>query len=140
MEHQWLDITQLVWLAGMAQVVLSICSLAIPKVLNWRSELNKVQLLIKQMFWVYAAYILVINLCLGLISLFACNELTDGSALAKAFTGFIAVYWISRVAIQFLYFDRNGFPKGAWYTLGEVLLVGIFIALSMIYSFAFYYN
>ena len=135
-----IDINALIKFAGLAQVVLVIGSLAIPGILKWRVELSKVQMLIKQMFWTYAAYILVINLCFGLLSVFACRELRNGSVLAMLVTGFIAVYWISRVLIQFLYFDRTNFPSGGWNKFAEVLLVTLFIFLSVVYSQAFYIN
>jgi len=134
------NIQQLIFIAGLAQIILVIGSLAIPKVLNWRPELAKVQPLIKQMFWTYAAYILVINLCFGLLSVFDFTELINGSELATLITGFIAVYWLSRVLIQFFYFDRANFPAGKWNKVAEVLLVSLFVFLSVVYSRAFYIN
>jgi hypothetical protein len=133
-------IQQLILLAGLAQIGLVSGSLAIPKILNWRGELAKVNLLIKQMFWVYAAYIVVINLCFGLISVFAYRDLTDGSKLAVLINGFIAVYWISRVFVQFLYFDRASFPTGIWPKIGETVLIMLFIFLSVVYSYTCYLN
>ena len=127
-------------IAGIAQLVLVTGSFAIPRVLNWHNELAKIQPLIKQMFWTYAAYILVINLCFGLLSLFDYKELLNGSTLALLITGFIAVYWISRILIQFFYFDRTNFPAGKWNRLAEFLLVVLFIFLSMVYSLACYSN
>jgi hypothetical protein len=127
-------------LAGIGQIMLIIGSLAIPKILHWQQELNKVRPLIKQMFWTYAAYILVINLCFGLVSLFAYRDLTNGSTLAVLINGFIAVYWISRVLIQFFYFDRSDFPDGKLHKLGEAVLVLLFIGLSIVYGYAFYSN
>src|SRR5258708_39109200 len=99
MEPFKISIQDLVRLAGVGQIALVIGSIAIPKMLKWRQELSKVQPLIKQMFWTYAAYILVINLCFGLVSIFDFRELTNGSRLALLSTGFIAVYWISRILI-----------------------------------------
>jgi hypothetical protein len=127
-------------LAGIAQIALVIGSFVIPVVLNRKNELAKVQLLIKQMFWTYAAYILVINLCFGLLSVFAANELLNGSLLSLLICGFIAVYWISRVLRQYLYSDRVSFPQGKLNTTGEAALVGLFIYLSIVYSLAFYFN
>ncbi|SEO85744.1 hypothetical protein SAMN05192574_114107 [Mucilaginibacter gossypiicola] len=92
------------------------------------------------MFWTYAAYILVVNLCFGLVSVFCYWELTNGSRLAMLLTAFIAVYWISRVLIQFFYFDREAFPNGLWHKLGEVVLVTLFVFLSIVYSWAAYIN
>ena len=135
-----MNIQLLIRLAGLAQIALVIGSLAVPRILNWRVELAKVQILIKQMFWNYAAYILVINLCFGLVSVFCYRELTDGSKLAMLLTGFIAVYWISRVLVQFFYFDRAGFPTGTWHKVGEAVLVSLFVFLSVVYSWAAYVN
>src|ERR1700712_2557969 len=109
--------------AGLAQIALAVGSLAIPRILKWKVELSKVHPLIKQMFWVYAAYIFVINICFGVVSVLAAPDLTDGSNLAAVLTGFIAVYWISRVLIQFFYFDRTNFPNGGWNRFGEAVLV-----------------
>jgi hypothetical protein len=127
-------------IAGLAQLTLVAGSFAIPRVLNWRNELVKVQPLIKQMFWTYAAYILVINLCLGLLSLRCYKELLNGSTLSLLVSGFIALYWISRVLIQFFYFDRTNFPAGKWNRLAELLLVVLFIFLSIVYTLACYCN
>ncbi|MES2274823.1 MAG: hypothetical protein V4592_02295 [Bacteroidota bacterium] len=125
-----------VFIAGLAQIALATGSLVIPKILNWKAELAKVQPLIKQMFWTYATYILVINLCFGLVSVFARVDLTNGSRLATLVTSFISVYWISRVLIQFLYFDRTYFPTGKWHRLREAVLVTLFVFLSIVYGYA----
>ena len=127
-------------IAGLAQILLVAGSFAIPRVLNWRNELAKVQSLIKQMFWTYAAYILVINLCFGLLSLLDYKELLNGSTLALLVNGFIALYWISRILIQFFYFDRTNFPAGKWNKLAEILLVALFVFLSITYSITCYIN
>ena len=129
-----------IYLAGLAQIALVGGSLLIPGILNWKTELAKVQMLIKQMFWTYAAYILIINLCFGLLSVFAHAELLNGSLISMLVCGFIATYWISRVLIQFFYFDKSSFPTGMWHRIAEVLLVILFVFLSTVYSMAFYYN
>jgi len=135
-----LNIQQLLFLAGLAQIALVIGGLAIPTILNWKQELAKTRPLIKQMFWTYAAYVVVINLCFGLVSALDYKELTNGTTLSALATGFIAVYWISRVLIQFFYFDRSDFPKGKWNAFGEMVLVTLFVFLSVVYSLAFYSN
>jgi hypothetical protein len=140
METPLPDIQTFIIFAGLAQIALVLGSLAIPKILNWKKELEKVQTLIKQMFWTYAAYILFINLSFGLLSVFAYKDLTNGSLLACAISGFIAIYWISRIVIQFFYFDRGSFPTGLANRLGEVILVALFLFLSIVYGMTFYYN
>lgn len=134
------DIQVLLFLAGVAQLILAAGSLAIPWVLGWKTELAKVQTLIRQMFWTYSAYIWVINVCFGLLSVLAWEELTDQSFLARIMTGFIALYWLSRVLIQFFYFDRSSFPAGLLNHIAEIVLTLLFICLSIVYILAFYFN
>ncbi len=126
--------------AGILQIVLSIGSIAIPRLLNWKTELNKLPVLLKQMFWVYAGYILVINFCFGLLSILAPGSLLDRSLLATVVCGFIAVYWGVRVLIQFIYFDRKSAPKGFIYFWGEVGLVILFIFFTVVYGYVAYLN
>lgn len=133
-------IQQIIFIAGLAQITLVAGSLFVPHLLKWKTSLSIVQPLIKQIFWTYAAYILCINLAFGLVSLFAAPELINGSKLAIFITGFIAVYWLSRVLIQFLYFNRSSFPKGWLYTCGEAVLVCLFVFLTVVYGLAFYHN
>ncbi len=53
---------------------------------------------------------------------------------------FIAISWGVRVGIQFLYFDRRDAPAGLQFQLAEWLLVGIFVALTLIYCYAVWIN
>ncbi len=130
----------LIFLSGIAHIVLSIASTIIPKVLEWNKSLNALPVLLKQMFWTYAAYILVINFSFGLLSVVGTKELLDHSFLAKCITLFIALYWFARVLIQFFYFDTTQAPKGFWYKLGEMALVLLFVLFTGIYFTAFLYN
>ena len=135
-----LTIQTFILLAGIAQIALALGSITIPQILNWKDKLAKTNTLIRQIFWVYACYILVINLSFGLLSVFNYKELASGSRFGTVITGFIALYWISRVLIQFLYFDRSNFPKGKWNQFGEIVLVSTFVFLSVTYAWAFTSN
>lgn len=130
----------LVLLAGAGQLMLCVCSIAIPRVMNWHGALADVRPLIRQMFWNYAVYILAINACFGVLSLIAPELLLDRSPLAACVTGFIAAYWIGRVAAQFLYFDRSDVPPGRHVRLAGMVLETAFVALSLTYLAALLLN
>ena len=135
-----LPLPTLVFLAGVGQIVLALASLAIPRVLGFAAETAKLRPLLRQMFWTYAGYILCTNLSFGLLSAFAPGWLLDGSPLAAAVTGFIAVYWGARVVIQFTWFDRSDAPPGAHVRLAEAGLVALFVYLVLVYGLAFAAN
>jgi hypothetical protein len=130
----------LIFLAGIAHMVLSIASTFIPKALEWHKSLNTLPVLLKQMFWAYAGYILIINFSFGLLSVLGTKELLDRSFLAQYITLFITIYWFARLLIQFFYFDTTQAPKGFWYKSGEIALILLFALFTGIYFTAFLYN
>ncbi len=127
-------------LAGIFQIALCFGSLLIPKMLNWKGELKNVSKIIAQIFWTYAGYILVINFSFGLISYFGAVELLAGNFLSKSICLFIFFYWLTRIGIQFFYFDTKSAPQGFIYKAGEVTLVALFIFLTVVYGWISYLN
>ncbi|MEK7413579.1 MAG: hypothetical protein AAB263_09735 [Planctomycetota bacterium] len=125
----------LILLAGIGQLALAIGSLALPRMLNWHDDTAKLRPLTRQVFWTYAAYIWATNVCFGLLSILAPDCLLDGTPLARAVSGFIAVYWGARVLIQFFYFDRSATPAGIFYKVAEIALVSLFLFLTAVYSY-----
>jgi len=125
-----------VFAAGLAQILLCMASLAIPRILHWREDLAQLRALTRHVFWTYAAYILGPNGAFGLVSSLAPQGLLDGTGLARAVAGFIAVYWGARLAVQFFYFDRRSGPQGSPFKLAEAVLVTLFIGLAAVYTAA----
>jgi hypothetical protein len=130
----------LLWGVGIAQIILVLVSLAIPRVLGWQEETQKLKPLTRQVFWTYAGYICASNLCFGLVSVFLPESLINGTLLAGAVTGFIALWWAARVVIQFTYFDRTDAPTGKQYVVAEVILVLLFLVLTLTYGAAAFAN
>src|SRR5688572_28425816 len=129
-------ITLLLILAGLGQLALAVGSLALPRILRWGDDTLKLRPLTRQVFWTYAAYVWVTNVCFGVLSTFAPGWLLDGSPLARVLAGYITVYWGARVVVQFFYFDRSAAPPGTFYKLAELALVALFIFLTAVYGAA----
>ena len=130
----------LLQISGIAHLCLAIGSLVIPKLLHWQHALEKVPVLIRQMFWTYAAYILGINIFFGVISIFLVSDLLSGSALAVSVCSLITLYWLARVIIQFTYFDKSDIPDHWIYKLGEWTLSLLFLFFTCFYGYAVYFN
>jgi hypothetical protein len=133
-------IEQLIFWCGIGHFALCAGSLLVPRVLQWQNHLKNLQPLLRQMFWTYAGYILATNFSFGLISTYANSELINGSLLAKGLTLFIGIYWLVRIAMQFLYFDKTDAPNGLVYTMGEIALVFSFALFTFTYLTAFLFN
>ena len=135
-----MSLESVVRLAGLGQLVLAAASTAIPYVLRWRTETASLRPLLRQLFWVYAGYILGFHVAFGLLSFLAPGWLLDGSGLAAAVSGFIATYWNVRLVLQFTYLDRSDAPQGRWFSAAEAALVSLFVFLSATYTGAFVTN
>lgn len=122
--------------AGAAQLVLALGSIAIPFLLKWKEEMQKVQPLIRSIFYTYSVYIFSVNIWFGVISMLMPDALCKGDALAGAVTVFAALYWLGRVAIQFVFGKAEGRPSGILFLIAEIGLWALFIALSLVYSLA----
>lgn len=130
----------LIKIAGYLQIALCFGSLAIPKLLNWKLELLHLSKINAQVFWTYAAYILFINLFFGLISVFGASAFLEKSFFSKSMSIFICLYWLSRILIQFLYFDTKSAPQGLIYKLGEIALIMLFVFFTVVYGWVSYIN
>jgi hypothetical protein len=128
----------LIILCGIGHIALGLGSLVIPQMLDWKSALSAVPTLIRQIFWTYAGCILSINIFFGIVSLLYPDELLSGSGLSKALLILITLYWLSRVVIQFVYFDKTGIPEKFIYKAGEIALVSLFVAFTLVYGYAAY--
>ncbi|HEY1381059.1 MAG TPA: hypothetical protein VGF55_29945 [Gemmataceae bacterium] len=121
-------------IAGAGQLALAAGSLAIPRILRWPEDTARLRPLTRQMFWVYAAYILSFHVAFGLLSALAPHWLLDGSPLAGAVAGFIAVYWGARLTLQFTVLDRRDAPAGRLIRAAEAALVSLFVGLTLTYA------
>jgi hypothetical protein len=129
------DLWQLaVRLAGFGQLALAVGSVAIPRILRWPADTAKLRPLTRQIFWVYAGYILSFHVAFGLLSALAPQWLLDGSPLAGAVAGFIAGYWGVRLTLQFTVLDRRAAPDGWMIRLAEAVLVSLFVGLTFTYA------
>lgn len=126
----------LIILGGLIQLAIAATSLAIPRLLDWRSDLASLQPLTRQVFWTYAGYTLGTNTAFAALSLAGAGWLVDGSPLAAAVTGFIALYWSARVAVQFLHYDRAATRARTLFRAAEVLYVSAFSYLGVVYGVA----
>lgn len=135
-----MSIETAVRLAGLGQLALAAASTAIPRLLQWRKETAALRPLLRQLFWIYAGYILCFHVAFGLLSALAPGWILDGSGLAAAVSGFIATYWGARLALQFTVLDRSDAPTGPWFRLAEAALVSLFVFLTATYAWAFLAN
>lgn len=90
-------------LAGAAQLGIAAVNFLLPALLDYRGNLAKVSPIIRQIFLVHAAYIVLVLTAFGTMSLWFANDLAGGSRLGTFLSGFLALFWLLRVVVQLCY-------------------------------------
>ena len=126
---------RLIFIAGVGQLAVLIASALVPFRLNWREELQCLSRLHRQMYWVYGGYIVLSIVALAALSILNSHELASGSALARGFCAYVAVFWVIRFGLQAV-FDVKDHVTTWWLKAGYFVLTLMFAALTVVYTWA----
>ena len=126
---------RLIFVAGVGQFAILIASAVVPFRMNWRTELQGISRLHRQMYWVYGGYIVLSIVAFAALSIFESRELASGSGLARGLCAYVAVFWGVRVALQAV-FDVRDHLTTWWLKAGYVVLTIMFAGLTAVYSLA----
>jgi hypothetical protein len=119
-----------IWAAGFAHAGIVAANVPLPGRLRVRERMAAVPRFIRQIFYVHWIYIVIVvglfaALCFG----FA-QELAGSTGLGRFLSGFIAAFWLLRIALQILYYDpevrKENRCLDLFYTSSLLLLVLVF--------------
>jgi hypothetical protein len=129
-----MSLATLIELGGVLHFGTLIASFCVPQVLDWQAELNKLDRLTRQLIWVHGAFIVLVILGFGVISLTLAPQLAAGTMLARGVCLFIALFWAARLAVQFFIFDARPFLTRRLWKLGYHGLTVVFLYQAVAYS------
>jgi len=126
----------LLFIGGALHFVILIASALTPRVLDWRANLAALHPFLRRLFWVYGAFIVLVIISFGTLTLFHADELASGASLARSICAVIAIFWLARLAVQFFVFDAKPFLTTTFLRFGYHGLTSLFAALVFIYGCA----
>ncbi len=97
------------------------------RVFDWYNDVKKLKPLNQEIAKTYGRYIQGLNFGFGLIALLFTKELQEGSALAVALTGLIALYWTGKVATQIAYYPMYQIPQKRIFKIGSYGMNTLFV-------------
>jgi hypothetical protein len=126
---------RLIWIAGAIHAGIVLANIPLPHRLRVRENLSNVPVFLRQIFYVHWLYIvLIVGLFSALCFAFA-RDLAGASALGRFLSAFIGGFWLLRIFLQTLYYDRElrraNRTLDALYLAALVVLVGIFGLVSV---------
>jgi hypothetical protein len=127
---------RLLFVGGILHFGILIASALVPRVLDWRSSLRKLDPLLRQLIWVHGLFIVLVIIAFGVLSVAFPHELANGSRLARAVCLFIALFWTCRLVVQFAILDARPYLRSTFLTIGYRGLTVVFSYLAIVYAWA----
>jgi hypothetical protein len=128
-------LARLIFMAGVGQLGVLVAAALVPFRLDWRKELQCLSRLHRQMYWVYGGYIVLSIIAFAALSIVNSRELASGSALARGFCVYVAVFWGIRMGLQAV-FDVKGHLSTWWLRAGYRVLTIMFAGFTAVYAWA----
>jgi hypothetical protein len=125
----------LITIAGCMQLSVLVGAALVPFRLNWRTDLQVLNRLQRQMYWVYAGFAVMSIIALGLISIINAHELAAGSRLARSLCIYIAIFWGVRLVLQ-TQLDAKPHLVAWWLTAGYYMLSVFFTFFTTVFAIA----
>jgi hypothetical protein len=129
-------LSTLLRLGGVMHFGILIASALVPQVLDWRSELRKLHTLTRQLVWVHGVFIVLTIVALGAIATINAPLLALGGLLARCVCGFVAIFWLARLSLQFALFDPKPFLTKPILKVGYHGLTLVFAYLALTFGWA----
>jgi hypothetical protein len=97
----------LIHIAGLVHLVLVAANFAIPRKLDYAASAARMSPIVRQVFWVHAAYIVFVLAGFAALCFAFPADLAGGSVLGRSLSAFIAVFWGARVVVHLAVYDRS---------------------------------
>ena len=110
------------------QIFIAVFNLFLPRVLKWHDDLNRLPLLIKEVFFVHSWFISAIAIIFATMTLKFGVEMFNGSNLACAWlAGMIGLFWLFRTILQVTHYSSShwkGIPSRTCVHITCILVYG----------------
>jgi hypothetical protein len=131
-----MDLAPYIAIGGILHFGILLASALTPKVLDWRNALGKLDRLSRQLVWVHGAFIVLVIVAFGVLSVSFAAELASGGPLARGMCAFIAFFWAARLAVQFFVFDAQPMLTTPLLRIGYHSLTVVFGYLTIVFTLA----
>ena len=121
---------RLLWIAGAIHAGIVLANAALPGRLRVRENLADLPVFLKQIFYVHWIYIVLVVGVFSVLCFRFARDLAGASPLGRFLSAFICGFWLLRIFLQCLYYDRGvrraNRVLDSLYILSLIALTGIF--------------
>ena len=128
-----LSLSAWIQVAGAVQLAIGLANLPLASRLQYRKNLAGASEIVRQVFYVHAAYIVLVVLGFAALSLLFPTELVSGRPLGRFLSTFLAIFWLLRVPIQLFYYPVEIRRQNR---LADVIFTVAFVFLALVFGLA----
>ena len=123
--------------AAAAQLFVALLNLKLVRIMGWSADLAKVQLLVREVFYIHAWFISLTLAIFGVVTWRFASEMAAGAnpALAWLAAG-IGIFWGVRTAMQVFYYSSSHWRGNPGRTAIHVTLLLLYGGMAAAYLFA----
>ena len=123
----------IIW-AGAGQLLLIPANIALPIVMGWRTQLARVDPLLRDIVYIHHVFIAVTVLLFGVISVcFARDLAAPEHPLTRVLAGGIGFFWLLRLLLQWVGYDRAHWRGRPGRSVAQYLLSMLFAGWAAAY-------
>jgi len=93
--------------AAIGQLAIAVINLQLVKLLGWQAELDRMSLLVREVFHVHKWFISIILVIFAVLTLRFPGDLAGGSELGRWLAGCIGAFWGIRTWMQWGFYDAS---------------------------------
>src|SRR5207237_9854302 len=105
-----------------------------PRILQWRRNLAALHPLLRKLFWVYGAFIVMVIIAFATLTFLHADAMAAREPVARSLCIFIAIFWAARLFVQLAIFDPRPFLTNWSYQLGYHALSVFFAFLVFVFG------
>ena len=128
------DLETFLRIGGCLHFAVLVASALTPTALDWRGALAPLHPFLRRLFWVYGAFIVLVIISFGTLTLVFTPEMSGGTPIGRGLCLFICIFWLARLGVQLFVFDARPFLTTSLYKYGYHGLTFIFIYFSVVYG------
>ena len=128
-----LSLSAWIQVAGAVQLAIGLANLPLAIRLQYRRNLAGASEIVRQVFYVHAAYIVLVVFGFAALSLLFPTDLASGRPLGRFLSTFLAIFWLLRVPIQLFYYPTEIRRQNQ---LADVIFTVAFAFLAVVFGLA----
>jgi hypothetical protein len=128
-----LPLSAWIQVAGAVQLAIGLANLPLASRLQYRKNLAGASAIVREVFYVHAAYVVLVVLGFAALSLLFPTDLAGGQPLGRFLSGFLAIFWLLRVPIQLFYYPAEIRRQNR---LADVIFTVAFAFLAVVFGIA----